>query len=194
MSNKEVLDVVVLIDKSASMGGMEEETIGAFNSFLQEQRNLEIEAYLTLILFDHEKECIYFREPLDRAEELTSNIYKVRGNTAMYDCMGLAIEAIALANKSDNVLFLIQSDGQENSSRMYSGSNIKQLISDSEKAGWQFNFIGTGIDAFEEGSKFGLRANSCLSVAKSARGFETYGATMDCCTKAYVDDVVLTKA
>ncbi len=189
MGNKEVVDIVVLIDKSASMGGMEEETIGAFNAFLKEQKQVEGEALLTLVLFDHEKECIHFREPLDNIENLTPNIYHVRGNTSLYDCIGSVIETMEFATKSNHVIFLIQSDGQENTSRLYSSSHVTRLIKNAEKSGWEFQFIGTGIDAIVEGNKFGLRSNSCLSVAKNDIGFQEYGTTINCCTTDYRERV-----
>ncbi|MCP4392711.1 MAG: VWA domain-containing protein [Alphaproteobacteria bacterium] len=185
MSNKDVVDIVVLIDKSASMGGMEEETIGAFNAFLKEQKQVDGNALLTLVLFDHEKECLHFREHLENIENLTTNTYSVRGNTSLYDCIGSVIETMLFSTKSNNVIFLIQSDGQENTSKLYSSSHVTRLIKDCEKLGWEFQFIGTGIDAIAEGSKFGMKATACLSVAKSDIGFQEYSTTIDCCTKAY---------
>ena len=185
MNNREVVDIVVLIDKSFSMGGMIDETIGAFNGFLKEQREIEGEALLTLILFDHECEAPYFQVPLDFVEDLTRETYQVRGNTAMYDAIGLAIDVMELANKSEKVIFLIQSDGQENSSTLYSGDLLARRIKAQEKLGWDFKFIGTGIDAIKEGSKFGLRTNSCTTFDMSGEGIHDGFASMDVSATAY---------
>lgn len=185
MNNKDVVDIVVLIDKSMSMHGMEEETIGAFNGFLKEQLEVEGEAVLTLILFDHEAVAPYFRVPLNLIEDLTLETYQVRGSTAMYDAIGSAIEVMNLASQSNEVIFLIQSDGQENCSKRYGGDALSRTIAEKEKLGWDFQFIGTGIDAIKEGSKFGMRSGGCASVLKSAEGFDAYGATMTLNTTSY---------
>ena len=185
MKNTDVVDIVVLIDRSASMGRMEEETIGAFNAFLKEQKEVEGEALLTLVLFDHEQEVICFREPLHTVEDLTAKSYFVRGNTAMYDCIGAALDTISWANTNGRVIFLIQSDGQENTSTLYNGSLLRRKIRDKEKLGWEFNFVGTGIDAINEGAKFGLRRESCLNTTMDSAGFETYASNISASTRSF---------
>ncbi len=184
MDNK-LVDLVVLIDRSASMSGFEDETIGAFNAFLEEQKKVEGEAVLTLVLFDHEQEVIHYRIPIQEVKEITRHTYYTRGNTAMYDCFGGVISALEYANTSDKVLFLIQSDGQENCSIQYSGSHLRKKIAEKEKQGWDFQFIGTGIDAIKEGDKFGLSSAKCMSLGKNARGFEAMGATISSVSTGY---------
>ena len=181
----DIVDIVVLIDRSASMSGMEDETVGAFNSFLADQKKVEGEAVLTLVLFDHQEEIIHFQTPLNQIEPLTRSVYTIGGNTSMYDCLGNVMSAMKYANKSGKVIFLIQSDGQENTSQLYNGSRIKKMISEGEEAGWDFEFIGTGIDAITEGAKFGLAAGKCMSVGKTTRGFETYGSTISTTSTTY---------
>lgn len=181
----EVVDIVVLIDRSASMSGMEDETVGAFNSFLAEQKEVKGEAVLTLVLFDHREEIIHFQTPLNQVEPLTRSVYTIGGNTSMYDCLGNVMSAMKYANKSGKAIFLIQSDGQENTSQLYNGSRIKQMIAAGEEAGWDFQFIGTGIDAIVEGSKFGLQASKCASVSKDFGGFADYGRTISSTSTSY---------
>ncbi len=184
MDNK-LVDLVVLMDRSASMSGFEDETIGAFNAFLREQKEVEGDAVLTLVLFDHEQEVIHYRTPIQEVEEISRSTYYTRGNTAMYDCFGGVISALEYANTSDKVLFLIQSDGEENCSIQYSGSLLKSKIAEKEKIGWDFQFIGTGIDAIREGSKFGMSSGKCMSLGKNARGFEAMGATISSVSTGY---------
>lgn len=186
MNNMEVVDIIVLIDRSGSMAGMEQETIGAFNAFLKDQKACDgAPAVLTLVLFDHEEEVIHFRTPLSKVKKLTTKDYEVRGSTSMYDCIGNLIKAVSYANESGKAIVLIQSDGMENTSTLYSGGLIKKMIAEKETNGWDINFIGTGIDAITEGDKFGLQQNKCFSVDKNARGFELYGSTMSVASTSY---------
>lgn len=180
-----VVDIVVLIDRSGSMADMEAETIGAFNAFLKDQKAVEGEAVLTLVLFDNSEEVICYRKPLRDVKPLTSEIYYTRGSTSLYDCMGGLMCAISYANQSDKAIFLIQSDGMENTSVNYSGSQIRKMIAEKEELGWDFQFIGTGIDAIQEGAKFGLQASKCMSIDKTTRGFELYGSTISSTSTTY---------
>lgn len=181
----EAVDIVVIMDRSGSMSGVEDDTIGAFNSFLKEQKEVPGDAKLTLILFDDKIEVVHDRVDIKRVMSLTKNIYFVRGSTALYDAIGHAIAVTDIANKSNKVIFLIQSDGFENSSREFTGSQVKRLISEREEAGWDFNFIGTGIDAIVEGAKFGMQSIKCASYSKSSADFAVVGSTMSTTSTNY---------
>lgn len=178
-------DIVVLIDRSGSMTGMEEETIGAFNAFIEEQKKLKDKAFLTLILFDNQYETVYYRADLVNVGRLNSEKYTTRGSTSMYDAIGRTINDITNANKSDKVIFLIQSDGQENTSVEFTGKQIKKLINAKEKRGWDFQFVGTGIDAFEEGAKFGMKQDKTVSLSKTAEGMRSYSNVIGAASTAY---------
>ena len=132
---KNLTEIVFIIDKSGSMSGLELDTIGGFNSMLRKQREEEGEAYVSTVLFDTSQTVLHDRVPLDRIEDMTRNQYRVGGCTALLDAMGDAIRHIGNVHKyareedrPEKTIFIITTDGYENSSRRYSYEDIRRLV------------------------------------------------------------------
>ena len=123
--NSEKVDVIFLLDRSGSMHGSVTDTIGGFNSYIEKQRASEFDTNVTTILFDHGYEILYKRKNIDEVKELTHNEYYVRGSTALLDAIGRTITT--MEREIDNpVLFVITTDGYENSSREYTKNQIRK--------------------------------------------------------------------
>lgn len=162
------VDLIFLIDKSGSMYGSEKDTIGGFNSFIQKEKQKDLNTNVTTILFDHEYEVLYKRKSIYDVKELTENEYQVRGSTALLDAIGKTITT--LDKEIDNkVLFVIMTDGMENSSIEFSKSQISSMINNHS---WEFLFIGADIDSYSEGRSIGIRKSRVANYEKSARGVE----------------------
>lgn len=162
------LDLIFLIDRSGSMYGSEEDTIGGFNSFIEKEKEKEGNTNVTTILFDHGYEVLYKRKPINEVNNLTRNEYYVRGSTALLDAIGRTITT--LDKEIDNkVLFVIMTDGMENSSVEFSKSQIKNMIGN---LNWEFIFIGADIDSYSEASGIGIKRTHTANYRKSARGVE----------------------
>lgn len=172
--DKEIGDILinVLLDRSGSMGGRETDVIGHFNSFIKEQKKLAGTAYVSLTQFDDEYQEVYINKNIVDVPTLTSDVYAVRGMTALLDAVGKLITTVdAIESKPDKILFIINTDGQENSSREYTFAKIKELITErGDNHGWEFIFIGAGLDAFEQGIQMGLRAGQTFTASSSAAG------------------------
>lgn len=82
--------------------------------------------------------------------------------TALNDAIGKTINDVN--QFGTNVVVLIQTDGQENSSKEYKLDRIKSLIKEKEKLGWEFNFVGAGLDAFNQGAAYGMFNNVHVSA------------------------------
>lgn len=182
----ENLDIVFLIDRSGSMSGSEEDTIGGFNSFIEREKNKGFNTKVTTVLFDDKYEVLYKRKDINEIEELTDKQYWVRGMTALYDAIGKTINL--LDKEIDNkVLFVIMTDGMENDSREYSKQQITNLI---ESHNWEFIFIGADIDSYAEARNIGIRKSRVANYEKSERGIgKAYGAieNLTCCMRENVD-------
>lgn len=161
-------EIVFILDKSGSMGGLEKDTIGGYNAFLEKQRKIEGEAFVSTVLFSDRDEVLHDRVPLSEIKNLTEEDYSVGGCTALLDAIGGAVHHIGNVHKyareedrPEKTIFVITTDGEENSSSKYSYDRIKQMISrQTEKYGWEFIFLGANMDAIGEAGKLGIRAEN----------------------------------
>ncbi len=175
-------ELVFILDRSGSMSGLERDTIGGFNSMIQEQKKGTTEktggAYVTTVLFDHKYEIIHDRAPVEEVPKLTEKEYYVRGNTALLDAIGKTIHHISQIHKyareedvPAKTLFVITTDGFENSSRLYSSDEIKKMIThEKEKYGWEFLFLGANIDAIETARHYGINEDRAVTYCSDSEG------------------------
>lgn len=161
---KGLTEIVFILDRSGSMGGLEGDTIGGFNSMLKKQKKEEGKAIVSTVLFDDEVEILHDRKKLKKIEPITEEDYFVRGCTALLDAVGGAIHHIGNIHKHapseevpEKTIFIITTDGMENASRRYSYAQIKKMIErQKKKYGWEFIFMGANIDAVEVAGRFGV--------------------------------------
>ena len=146
------------------MSGLEQDTIGGFNSLIEKQRRQNGKCYVSTVLFDHETEVLHDRVELSEISKMTENDYTVRGSTALIDAIGGAIHHIGNIHKyareedvPEHTLFVIMTDGMENASRRYTYDRVKKLIEHQKaKYGWEFIFLGANIDAAETAVSMGI--------------------------------------
>ena len=87
-------EIVFILDRSGSMGGLETDTIGGFNAMLERQKKAEGEALLSTLLFSNETEVLHDRADIRQVEPLSLQDYRVGGSTALLDAIGGAIRHI----------------------------------------------------------------------------------------------------
>ncbi|MBP5578889.1 MAG: VWA domain-containing protein [Ruminococcus sp.] len=159
-----ITELVFILDRSGSMGGLESDTIGGFNGMIEKQKKEAGEAYVSTVLFDNESEVIHDRVKLSEVRPMTDKDYYVRGCTALLDAIGDAVKHIGNIHKyarpedvPEHTMFIITTDGMENASRRYGYKEIKKLIEKQKEAyGWEFLFIGANIDAVEVAERVGI--------------------------------------
>ncbi len=173
--NNENLDLVFVMDRSGSMSGSEEDTIGGFNSFIEREKEKGLKTRVTTVLFDDNYEVLYTRKDINEVSKLTKEEYWVRGCTALLDAIGKTINT--LDKEIDNkVLFVIMTDGIENASREYSKEQIRNLINSHD---WEFIYIGADIDSYSEAGSIGIRRSRIANYRKSKKGFEDVYNSID---------------
>ena len=187
---KNLTELVFILDRSGSMGGLEADTIGGFNAMIEKQKQEPGEAYVSTILFDNESEVLHDRVKLADVPKMTDRDYTVRGCTALIDAIGGAIRHIANIHKyareedvPEKTLFVITTDGMENASHRYSSDEVKKMIEkEKSKYGWEFLFIGANIDAVETGARFGIGRDRVANYVSDAEGteilYESVGAAV----------------
>ena len=175
---KNLTEIVFILDRSGSMAGLEDDTIGGFNAMIEKQRKEAGEALVSTVLFDHETEVIHDRVDIRRIEPITRKEYYVRGSTALLDAVGGAIHHIGNVHKyareedrPEKTLFVITTDGMENASHKYSYARLKAMIErQKEKHGWEFLFLGANIDAAREAARFGIGADCAANYHADSKG------------------------
>ena len=175
---KGLTEVIFILDRSGSMSGLEADTIGGFNSMIAKQKKEDGEAYISTILFDDQTEVLYDRVPVSKIEPMNDKQYYVRGCTALLDALGGAIHHIGNVHKyareedrPEKTLFIITTDGMENSSHQYSYEKVKKMVErQKKKYGWEFLFLGANIDAIEVADRFGIAANRAINYECDSKG------------------------
>lgn len=162
----ERIELVLILDKSGSMQGLESDTIGGFNSMIEKQKALDVPVRVTTVLFNDKTDVLYESRNIGAVKPLTDKEYEVGGTTALLDAVGSTILNVerepVVKTKGTKVIFVIITDGMENASMEFTKPKVKQMISDKqEKAGWDFVYLGANIDAAEEAGAIGVdRANA----------------------------------
>ena len=171
-------ELVFIVDRSGSMSGLESDTIGGFNAMLAKQRALPGECRVTTVLFDHRIETLHDHIDLRAVRDLTANDYWARGSTALLDAIGSTIDRMVAVQRhtaepyrADHVLFVIITDGFENSSRRYSLAEVKRMIAHERDAyQWEFVFLGANIDAVQTSDDFGIAPGCAADFHADAEG------------------------
>lgn len=175
--NKNLTEIIFLLDRSGSMGGLETDTIGGFNSFIEKQKQMKGQTIVTTVLFDDRYEILY--NGADAKDVvLTNKEYYVRGNTALLDAVGKTILDVGgrLSKTNEDqrpckVIFLITTDGLENASREFNYKKIKELIGhQQEKYSWEFIFLGANIDAIKEAGYIGISRENAYNYENTKTG------------------------
>lgn len=181
MSKKEKLtDVVFILDRSGSMYGTEKDTIGGYNSYIEDFRKKN--AKITTVLFDDKYEMITKRQSVNEVSELTEKEYFVRGGTALLDAIGQSIRFMEV-EKAEKVIFIITTDGYENASKEFNKSQIKEMIQGHKE--WEFMYIGADIDSYSEGVSIGIRKSNISNYKKDSAGISNMFRAMSLATEDY---------
>jgi len=173
-----ITELVFIIDKSGSMSGFEDDTIGGFNSMIEEQKKLDGKVLVSTVLFSNFSSVLHDRVPIENVEPMTKDTYRVGGCTALIDAIGGALHHIENIHKyarpedvPEKTVFVITTDGMENASNEYSSAQVKQMIKDKEeKQGWEFLFLAANIDAVESAVSIGIDPSRAAEYRQTSKG------------------------
>ena len=160
---KDLTELVFIMDRSGSMSGLEDDTIGGFNSFVEKQKKTDGTCLVSTVLFNHSSKVIHDRVSLDEIRNMTRDDYCASGNTALIDAMGDAIHHIRNVHRyirkedvPEHTIFVIITDGKENASHKYSSDEVKKMVNEQKEKGWEFLFLAANIDAVETAKRYGI--------------------------------------
>lgn len=195
---KGLTELVFILDKSGSMGGLENDTIGGYNSMLSKQKEIDGECLITTVLFDNNYSLLHDRIDIRAVSPITTKEYFVGGTTALYDAVGATINKISSAQehtaeeyRAEKVMFVIITDGEENSSREYSARQIKDKIGLMKEKGWEFIFLGANIDAEETAGRFGIAPERAVNYHADPLGVQKNFHALNRAVSSFREDSVM---
>ena len=185
--NKNLTEIIFILDRSGSMHGLEADTIGGYNAFIERQRSLPGRAYLSTVLFDTRIDVLHDRVDIASAPELTERDYVTGGCTALLDAVGGALHHIGNVHKyareedrPAKTLVVITTDGLETASRRYDLARVRAMIErQRDRFGWEFIFLGANMDAVGEAAKFGIDRDSAVDFRADAEGVRANFVAVD---------------
>lgn len=176
--------VTLLLDRSGSMQSVKADTVGAINAYRSRLKEAGGNIRYSQIHFDSgtggamELDKVLVAVPVSELSDMAMDEFQPRGLTPLIDAACTTIRAVATslaeAGKTEGtkVVIAIQTDGDENTSRENSWSDLKALIAEKEAEGWEFVFMGAGIDAYRQGERMGIKASNTLSYGKDREATE----------------------
>lgn len=178
MTKENFTSINVIIDRSGSMAGLATDTIGGFNTFLAEQKAQPGEAMFTLCTFNTDYHLVHDCVSLAAVPDLDKTTYSPSGGTALLDAMGTTIDTVGkkLASmpekdRPSKIIFLIMTDGQENSSKRFTPAQIKEMVQHQKDVySWEFVFMGANIDAITEGEALGISVQNTFNYVSDSVG------------------------
>jgi len=187
MKKVKELDVVFILDKSGSMHGSEEDTIGGYNKYLSDNRKSNVK--VTTVLFDDNYQLLHYRKDINDIKDLTKADYQVGGCTALYDAIGITINKLDKDTKN-KVLFIITTDGLENASKEYNKGSINKLIK--KHNNWEFIYLGANIDSYSEGASIGISEDNIANYEKSSKGISKMFKSLSTLSDTMINDESIT--
>lgn len=196
MTDKDLVEIVCVLDRSSSMSGMKGEAISGFNEFLKEQKELPGRANMTVVLFNHKYNLLHAGVNVQDVPPLTEETYVPAGTTALHDAVGRTIDAVGgrLASTPEKarprlVIFCVLTDGYENASGDYTKDKVQEMVKHQEEVyGWKFQYLAQGIDAWAGAESLGMAHVMQRHTADREGTTRAYAAASSFTAALRVDD------
>ncbi len=190
--NKNLTEMVFILDRSGSMSGLEADTVGGYNSLMEKQRKEDGEAVVTTVLFDDQYEMIHDHADIKKVKPMDSKTYYARGCTALLDAIGKTINHVGNRYKyapdsevPGKTMVVIITDGYENASREFQLDKVRSMIEhQKQKYNWEFLFLGANIDAVKTAGAYGITPDRAVTYEADTEGtrmnFKAVSDTVSC--------------
>lgn len=178
--------LIFVLDRSGSMSNIANEAIGGFNAFVEGQKKQPGKAKLSLVIFDNEIDTVHDDVKLSEVPELTNKVYQPRGMTSLFDAIGTTITKTLekKTSKNEKTILAILTDGEENSSKEFTGQAVADLIKKVEtEYNWEVLFLGANIDVSKVATSLNIASHKFASFGATSKGIsDTYAAINDVTT------------
>lgn len=192
--------ITLILDRTGSMESIRSDTIGGFNAFLKQQKEVDGEATLSLIQFDSQDpfEIIHDFKPIALVPDLSRETYVPRAATPLLDAMGRGINNLeenlgkfGERGRPSKVIMAVITDGHENASREFSKGQIREMIEKKSEEGWQFVFLSADLDSFGDAVDYGFRDTARLRMSRKGvqDSFQSLSHNMTCFRSNFSDAI-----
>lgn len=190
---KELTDVTIILDRSGSMHVVKNDIIGSFNNFIKEQRKIPGLMKVSLVTFADDYKVEIENDDINKIYDLTDKNYQPSGSTALNDAIGKTINSVGqrlndmyMFDRPGRVLIVIITDGEENASKEFSLTKVKEMIKHQEEIySWEFAFIGADINVQKEATMRGVATNKSYTFTKDASSIKEMGLTLSASVATY---------
>jgi hypothetical protein len=168
------------------MQSIKNDTIGAFNAYVEALAKDAPESRLSLTIFDSQSiDTIVNDVKAGEVKALTADSYQPRASTPLYDAIGKVVDLLASA-KGKNKVLVILTDGHENASREFTRDAVRKLLDEKqEKDNWLVLYLGANQDAFAVGAGIGVQGATAMDFAASGSGMRGTMAAASASTLRY---------
>lgn len=188
------VNIICIIDKSGSMESIVGKAIEGFNSFLKEQQKADYQAYMSVMLFDTAFQKFVKHTKIKNVEPLTRKTYRPDGGTALLDAIGISIDEFLdwlgkhpKEERPEKTLFVILTDGEENSSTQYHSELIKLMVNEMrELFNCEFIYLGANQDACLQAERMGMSRSNAYNYAATDDGVTVAYASASKATTTYM--------
>ena len=184
--NNDVTELVLILDRIGSMSSCARSTVDCFNDFIEKQKQENSGAvYVSVVLFNQGREVLYNRVGLYEVRPLTVGEFRASGGTALYDALASGIHHIGKAYKyarpdeaPGKTIFVVITDGAENSSRLYTLEETRKMVErEIREYGWEFLFFGANLQAKEVAQALGFKEENAVDyICDEIGSTQTYDA------------------
>jgi uncharacterized protein YegL len=184
---------LIIIDESGSMQSIKQAAINNVNETIQtirsaQKKHEEQEHYVSLVTFNDDVKSIYECIPVNEVMEITENNYRPDCCTALFDAMGISLNALRKkVAEDDKVLVTIVTDGYENASKEYSGKAIKALVDELKAKDWVFAYIGANQDVEAVAAKISI--TNVMNFEATSKGMALMGVATGCSRMRMFDNI-----
>ena len=166
------VSIVFILDSSGSMQSLGTEPVHSMRSFYNTQKETGKEFLSTFITFNNIVNFVH-KNIKGNDIDIKDEDFVPDGMTALFDAIGTGID-YQKNIKTDNVIFVILTDGLENSSRIYKASDIKKMTKQMESEyKWVFMYLGANQDSFAVSESLGINPRHSANYEYNTEGFSS---------------------
>jgi len=184
---KNATHIALVLDRSGSMESIATDTVGGINRFIKDQQAVPGDCTLVLVQFDTQAiDKLRALAPIKDIALVNTSEFQPRALTPLWDAVGKTIvetgdylKSLPEAQRPDKIIFVVMTDGYENSSRDYTHAQVRDMIQhQTDVYKWQFVFLGANINSYAVGGAVGISGQNVMNYApNSASVAAVYAAT-----------------